>query len=1264
MKNILLLSITSFILLLLPNYLFAQQITLGTSNNFALFTTVGAITNTGLSQVTGDVGSNSGGSTAFGNVNGNMHDQDTSSASSTAALIIAYGQLNVAIPTFFHASPFGLGDTITAGVHRLASASVVSQTLYLNAQNNASAVFIIQVQGSLAFNNNTKVKLINGAMACNVYWKVEGAVTMNTGSSVKGTIVANAGAIHILAGDTLEGRALALNGAIDINGAMIYTPLGCGIPMLVGPPLPAIGSLMCYTLFSSIGPVSNTGVTNVVGDIGSNSTTTTGFDTLLVVGKVHTIPDTSTTQAATDLLTAYNIINGMSPDILLLYPALFGRNLVLTPHTYIMNGATTLTDTLFLNAMGNPNATFVIKCYGAFSALANSRVVLMNGTQAKNVYWMVNGAVSILSNAIFNGTIICNSGAMDITSGAKINGRALTTTGALTTAAITAIMPPGCGPEITADIMNDTICLGDTVRFVVTATGSSLSYQWRKGNVNLLNNLRIKGATNDTLIIFPSLISDTSSNYNVIVSGRGPNDTSNYAALFIGTPPNITLQPLNKVVCIGNSVQFVTQATGKNLTYQWRKGNVNLINGLKITGADSSVLIINPTVITDTASNYNVIVSGSCGVNDTSNFVKLQLNTALVIILQPTSKISCVGDSVSFKVTALGSPLTYQWRKGNVNLINGLKITGADSSVLIIKPVALADSALDYNVIVKGSCGLNDTSNFVQLKVNTPTAITVQPINKTSCVGSSVSFAVAATGSGLTYQWRKGNVNLINGLKITGADSSVLSINPIAVADSSSYYNVIVTGACPGGDTSVMVKLTVNTPPNITGQPINKVVCVGNSVSFAVVATGSGLSYKWYKGNTILINGANISGANSDVLNINPTSYSDTASNYYVIVSGICGANDTSAFAQLKLNDVPTINIQPTNKLSCVGSRVTFNVIALGNGLTYQWRNGNTNLVNGLNIAGADSSVLIIDPVLISDTSSLYNVIVTGACSGADTSIMVSLMIHPTPVITTEPISKMACVGDSITFSAIASGNGLSYKWYKGNVALINGANISGANTSQLTINPTSFVDTLSTYYLVVSNPCNVSDTSVKVTLKVSTPIVITAASNTPVCLDGTIQLSTQVYTGATYSWTGPNGFTSALSSATITNASLANQGTYSVVLTDQGCSSLAASTFVEVKDCPLTDFFIPEGFSPNGDGINDMFVIRGINQFPNNSITIYNRWGVEVYSASPYISKWDGTSNSGVNVMGDALPIGTYFYILNLGDGSKVLQGTIYLNR
>ena len=89
----------------------------------------------------------------------------------------------------------------------------------------------------------------------------------------------------------------------------------------------------------------------------------------------------------------------------------------------------------------------------------------------------------------------------------------------------------------------------------------------------------------------------------------------------------------------------------------------------------------------------------------------------------------------------------------------------------------------------------------------------------------------------------------------------------------------------------------------------------------------------------------------------------------------------------------------------------------------------------------------------------------------------------------------------------------------------------------------------------------------------------------------------------------------------------------------------------------------VPEGFSPNGDNSNETLIIPNLNQFPNHKFKVFNRWGAEVYKASPYLNDWDGTMQ-GKNAVGkDVLPEGTYFYILELG-GDKAVKGYIYITR
>jgi gliding motility-associated-like protein len=92
---------------------------------------------------------------------------------------------------------------------------------------------------------------------------------------------------------------------------------------------------------------------------------------------------------------------------------------------------------------------------------------------------------------------------------------------------------------------------------------------------------------------------------------------------------------------------------------------------------------------------------------------------------------------------------------------------------------------------------------------------------------------------------------------------------------------------------------------------------------------------------------------------------------------------------------------------------------------------------------------------------------------------------------------------------------------------------------------------------------------------------------------------------------------------------------------------------------CDNAALDVPKGFSPNGDGINDSFIISGLHNYPNNSIEIYNRWGNMVYESKNYQNFWDGVA-SGKN---KKLPAGPYFYVLNISGGSQIVKGWVYLN-
>jgi hypothetical protein len=423
----------------------AQAPVLGATANFAVFSTNGAVTNTGLSLITGDVGTNNGGLTGFGNIDGVMHNGDGATNAAAVSLTLLYNQLNSAIPTNFPAALLGNGQTLNPGVHFIPQAATLNGVLTLDGGGDPNAQFIFQIQGALSSGAAAEVILTNGTQACNVFWKVEPTgVNLATNTIMKGTIVANNAAIILNTGVKLEGRALSTTGAVSLAGATVTKPIGCGSVVLTGPVAPALNTVSCFALFTGTGSVTNAGISMVTGDIGTNSGLVTGFQAANVNGTIHPGPNTVTALTAAELGVVKTYLAALPTDIPLLYPADFGNGLVLTPHTYHLNAATVLNGTVYLNAQGNANAVFVIKINGALSTSTYAEVILQNGAQAKNVYWVVSGgAISLNDYTNFKGTLIGDA-AVNLNTGVTVAGSVLTTGGAFDTASVNVQMTPGC----------------------------------------------------------------------------------------------------------------------------------------------------------------------------------------------------------------------------------------------------------------------------------------------------------------------------------------------------------------------------------------------------------------------------------------------------------------------------------------------------------------------------------------------------------------------------------------------------------------------------------------------------------------------------------------------------------------------------------------------------------------------------------------------------------------------------------------------------
>jgi gliding motility-associated-like protein len=241
-----------------------------------------------------------------------------------------------------------------------------------------------------------------------------------------------------------------------------------------------------------------------------------------------------------------------------------------------------------------------------------------------------------------------------------------------------------------------------------------------------------------------------------------------------------------------------------------------------------------------------------------------------------------------------------------------------------------------------------------------------------------------------------------------------------------------------------------------------------------------------------------------------------------------------------------------------------------------------------------------------------------------------------TTLIIVPSVSVQAIAGNDSTFcqsgsylldGSLSSG-GTVYQWFQ-----LPGA---GAIAATLTVSVSPPVGT-TTFVLLASNGGCISRDTVELTS--NTPPIVDAGPNY------TISILTSTVIGG--SPTGPAGSTfnwipsASLDNGTLPNPTASNtiNTTYTVFVTDiNGC---VASDTMHVHIFP--EIFIPNGFSNNGDGKNDTWVIDNIQQFPNCVVEVYNRWGELLFASTGYKTPWDG------RFKGKDLPVGTYYYIIDL---------------
>lgn len=783
------------------------------------------------------------------------------------------------------------------------------------------------------------------------------------------------------------------------------------------------------------------------------------------------------------------------------------------------------------------------------------------------------------------------------------------------------------------------ICAGETVAIGNPATAGN-TYSWSPATGLDATNVAQPNATPDSTTTYILTVSNT-------VTGCSNADTITITV----TPGPVAFAGADMTICEGDTVAIGTTATA-GFTYSWSPA----------TGL-SAANVANPNAFPATTTTYIVTTTNASTLCSGTDTVTITVVAAPLAVAGSDQSI-CPGEDIILGAASVPGE-TYAWTPATglssttisnptaspdsttvyVLTVTAGSCSSTDSVTITVLPNAGADAGADQSICVGSSTvigtpavtgttylwtpalGLSSatdaqptaspavTTTYIVTANNTTTGcsetdsvtVTVNPqplattgADQTICAGDSVTLG-AAPVAGNTYSWSPA----------TGLSATNVS-NPNASPDVTTTYT-LTESAGPGCVSTNTVTITVNETA-VADAGIDQTICSGASVIIGTPIV-TGMTYSWSPATGL------------DFTNVaQPNCSATVTTTYYVTVTNVSTGCQRIDSVIVNIGNAVTANAG-TDQTICAGSSITIGAPAEP-GITYSW-----SPATGL------STSTVAQPDASPATTTTY-IVTADNGSGCTDSDTVTITVHELP-LADAGADQTICSADTVSLG-ITPTPGYTYSW--DNTASLNNGSAS---------NPMAWPDVTTTYTLTVADgTCSATD---QVTVTVNTLPEGLAGDDHLVCDGGEVTLGTGENSNYTYSWSPANNMNSSTSAQPTV---LPFETTvYTLTVTD-AASGCTVTDRVQVTVQSTGGFYT--GISPNGDGINDEWTIPMLDCYSDNTVTILNRWGAEVWKTSNYNNQ--GVKWNGQNLDGEDLPDGTYYYVIAYNDTEK--RGWVFIKR
>ncbi|NLU94001.1 gliding motility-associated C-terminal domain-containing protein [Chitinophaga sp. Ak27] len=769
------------------------------------------------------------------------------------------------------------------------------------------------------------------------------------------------------------------------------------------------------------------------------------------------------------------------------------------------------------------------------------------------------------------------------------------------------------------------VCQGGNVTLSIQTPAAGATYRWY--DAPTAGNLLFTGTSYQT-----GPLSSNTDFYAEASNGNCSSTARTKISIGVGQAPTPTLEATAITTCQGTAATLRVTSATNNIAYKWYTQAVG-----------GTAIFTGPVFTTDplnTTTDFWVEATGTSGQCGSPS---ARVKATVTVVVAPaapdvvaTSLKTCAGTGVTVAVKTIQPGITYQWY--DAPTAGNLLFTGAVYSV----PVVTQNTTYYVQANLGGGCS-SSTRTAVNVSVDPAPAIpTVAQDNVVTCIGGTATFAVTNPDATFTYRWydAPSGGNLL-------ATGNAYTTAPLAQT-TTIYLEALNSAGC-GSVRKGLTATVVSTIDAPLADPIT--VCSGQTGVLSVKSKQPGVIYKWY---SVAKGGAAVfTGGDFTITPVANTTYFVEAS-----TSGGCiSASRTSV--SVTVNPSPTAPAVANATLqACPGQTVTLNALNPDATLTYKWYTVPT---GGTAVATGASYVT---PAVTANQMYYLEAQNSNGCA-SPTRTAVSVQATPAPgAPTVTGNDNGVCPGKTAMLTAASTTTGVDFRWYTvatGGTPIYTGATFV---TPALTTNTTYYVEAVTTGGCISAG----QRTTVNVNIAQPLPAPVVTVDNTTATtitfrwspITGAQRYEVSLDGGVTFlpPSSGPNGTTH-----TVAGLQPNQSATIQVrAIGASDCETSALSTAVTGKTTNPqgNNIFIPNLFSPNGDGVNDIMYVYSTS-IAQLEFRVYNQWGQLVFTSKDQRQGWDGTM-SGVKQ-----PVGVYVYIVKatMQDGTVIIKkGNVTLMR